>query len=390
MSTKHLTVSSLFFILTLSSLVYFLYSTTTAQAQIDGNSVVPASTTRPDGDVNRDGREDIFDLLDLLKYLGGGGNPNHVTDINQDSKTNIFDLLELLKVLSGFYESYLIKGQHFDNYTEQGVKALLTINGREFFTYSNGIFSRRIPKESEYIVTARQIDENGNFTGYKRTIEIPGMDIDTLEIYSVSYPTTVTPETFRAFLEEGNTWGEENNEDKTLGIIKFYDEGNMKYVIIQHSFLGEQYYLNSTQQDFIESVIREKIFDVLGFEIPIEKKDVSYIPPPIPEKGNILIGGGDGFSISRTIENNTIIEAAISLHIDYISDRALDQIMAECASAIYMPWEVGMSQPSVIDRNKSIFHYTSQLPGLQEADIKAYKLCKRFRRQHIDNVLGLE
>ncbi len=88
MSTKHLTVSSLFLILTIASLVYLLYSTTTAQAKIDDNSVVPVSSIRPDGDVNKDGREDVFDLLEIFKVLGRSVAVSEATDV----KSSFFPL----------------------------------------------------------------------------------------------------------------------------------------------------------------------------------------------------------------------------------------------------------------------------------------------------------
>ena len=56
------------------------------------------------GDVNLDERLDIFDLLGLLKVLGGTEtDPDYLkrSDITGDGKTDIFDLLALLKLLSG-------------------------------------------------------------------------------------------------------------------------------------------------------------------------------------------------------------------------------------------------------------------------------------------------
>jgi len=68
-----------------------------------GNFGVEALKENP-GDVNGDSRVDIFDLLSLLKVLGGietGQEKLKAADINEDSKADIFDLLELLKLLSG-------------------------------------------------------------------------------------------------------------------------------------------------------------------------------------------------------------------------------------------------------------------------------------------------
>lgn len=56
------------------------------------------------GDVNLDERLDIFDLLGLLKVLGGTEtDPDYLkrSDITGDGKTDIFDLLALLKLLIG-------------------------------------------------------------------------------------------------------------------------------------------------------------------------------------------------------------------------------------------------------------------------------------------------
>ncbi len=53
------------------------------------------------GDVSGDGNVNIFDLLDLLRVLGGSGSASGAVDVNGDGKTDIFDLLELLRVLAG-------------------------------------------------------------------------------------------------------------------------------------------------------------------------------------------------------------------------------------------------------------------------------------------------
>jgi len=52
------------------------------------------------GDVNSDGKTNIFDLLELLRHLSGSKPPSTQSDINKDGVFNIFDLLALLQSLS--------------------------------------------------------------------------------------------------------------------------------------------------------------------------------------------------------------------------------------------------------------------------------------------------
>ena len=56
------------------------------------------------GDVNADDKVDIYDLLSLLKVLGGiDTDPDRTanSDLNQDGRADIFDLLALLKIMAG-------------------------------------------------------------------------------------------------------------------------------------------------------------------------------------------------------------------------------------------------------------------------------------------------
>ena len=81
--------------ITLGSWTFFLES----QAPFEINA-----QQRIQGDVNADGKANIFDLLGLLKVLAGIENDaDYVqrSDITGDGKANIFDLLELLKLLAG-------------------------------------------------------------------------------------------------------------------------------------------------------------------------------------------------------------------------------------------------------------------------------------------------
>ncbi|HUU26437.1 MAG TPA: putative Ig domain-containing protein [archaeon] len=52
------------------------------------------------GDMNNNGNVDIFDLLEMLKTLGGSSQATGVSDVDGSGKTDIFDLLELLKILA--------------------------------------------------------------------------------------------------------------------------------------------------------------------------------------------------------------------------------------------------------------------------------------------------
>jgi rhodanese-related sulfurtransferase len=51
------------------------------------------------GDVDRNGKRDIFDLLELLRNLTSAS-PSKKADVNSDGKVDIFDLLALLRLLS--------------------------------------------------------------------------------------------------------------------------------------------------------------------------------------------------------------------------------------------------------------------------------------------------
>ncbi|MCE5272064.1 DNRLRE domain-containing protein [bacterium] len=54
----------------------------------------------PSGDLNRDNRLDIFDLLGMLKLLSGSAGQDPAADLNADGKVDVFDLLRMLKLLA--------------------------------------------------------------------------------------------------------------------------------------------------------------------------------------------------------------------------------------------------------------------------------------------------
>ncbi len=54
----------------------------------------------PSGDLNADGKVDVFDLLALLKQLGNPGSGYRSGDLDSNGKVDVFDLLALLKKLA--------------------------------------------------------------------------------------------------------------------------------------------------------------------------------------------------------------------------------------------------------------------------------------------------
>ena len=70
-----------------------------APADVSSGEVVEVTAAVAPGDVNGDGRINIFDLLGLLKILAGINPPTAGSDINLDGTTNIFDLIRLLIML---------------------------------------------------------------------------------------------------------------------------------------------------------------------------------------------------------------------------------------------------------------------------------------------------
>ena len=60
---------------------------------------LPAPTAN--GDINNDGKVDISDVTDLLKYLAGTAELAGNGDLDGDEKVDISDVTELLKILAG-------------------------------------------------------------------------------------------------------------------------------------------------------------------------------------------------------------------------------------------------------------------------------------------------
>ena len=56
--------------------------------------------TGPTADVSGDGKEDVFDMLEVLYVLAGTVPPSAFTDVNGDGKIDIWDFIEVLRQLA--------------------------------------------------------------------------------------------------------------------------------------------------------------------------------------------------------------------------------------------------------------------------------------------------
>ena len=74
-------------------------------------AALAAAASSHRGDLDENGKVDIFDLLGLLKALSGQDQTDRqkkIADIDSNGKVDIFDLLGVLKVLAGNQEPGVI------------------------------------------------------------------------------------------------------------------------------------------------------------------------------------------------------------------------------------------------------------------------------------------
>jgi len=367
----------------------------------------------PNADLNYDTKVDIFDLLEWLKIFKDKNNyPLLAGDINSDNKTDIFDLLALLGEMKKAQteNTYLIRGTHFDNDTEQGDKALITINGKEYYTDVQGSFSARVPKADQYTITARQLNEQGEFEGFKRTKTIPGMDIDTLKVYSVDYPTQegVTPELFKRFCEIACFEPASNGFDYWGMKTGLKNKDNV-FWIATHSNLDDS---KATREDqlYVKSIIENEIYPHLRpeYQFPIYLEDPDN-PETIPngQYGKIVIKPSkDGFGIGVSDNNQDGIadESIIYLAEGYWNETGKSGILQETFSSLtsmneVAPWgtnpdiEYGHWEGDKWRTYSALATVgggaTINL-GLTQSDDKLINIEHRYKPlESIENVLGL-
>ncbi|HUU28890.1 MAG TPA: S8 family serine peptidase [archaeon] len=61
----------------------------------------PVLACQVEGDINRNGKLEILDLIEMLKILGGKAYEGPCSDLDRNGGTDVFDLIELLRFLSG-------------------------------------------------------------------------------------------------------------------------------------------------------------------------------------------------------------------------------------------------------------------------------------------------
>ena len=121
------------------------------------------SADRPDGDVNQDGKENIFDVLELLKALSGSSYSS-ASDVNQDSKTDIFDLLALLKVLSGWYDDPPAIAVSFNGISVNAGDSLVAYNSVTInITFKGNLDSSTVIVNGERVGNDLEFNEFGSY-----------------------------------------------------------------------------------------------------------------------------------------------------------------------------------------------------------------------------------
>ena len=365
------------------------------------------------GDIDGKNGVNIFDLLELLKMLGNKIPATPAADIDGNGKVNIFDLLDLLKILAGTYNTYLVKGQHFDNDTEQGKKAVITINGQQYFTEANGLFNIRRPKESNYVITARQTDDN-NLTGFRTTENILGADYTALNLFSVSYPTQegVTPELFREFCNKAS-FGHGGNGFGYFGLKTGIKNTKNRFWISSHgdsATFSEGGRATSEEQAYVKSIIENEIYSHLRqeyhFPIYLEDPNNPEIIPALQEGVIAVIPRNESGFGHLPFEDENVKDGIKNSSVIYLPNGEWNEagksgILQEAFSSLvsvnevapgygfdYGKWEG--SKWRAYSALASIGGGVTEGPKLMQSDDKLINIEHRYPPlEDIENILGM-
>jgi hypothetical protein len=154
-------------VLLLLLLLFVSTSITPVIAEIN-TAQVELAADRPDIDVNQDGSENIFDLLELLNVLCGNKPATEYSDINDDNSTNIFDLLVMLQVLSGDYGKTTFRCNIKDMFSKEPIQRatveLLKLNWETVITDTTDIAYYEVKFDTTDDEYRLRVSADGSFT----------------------------------------------------------------------------------------------------------------------------------------------------------------------------------------------------------------------------------
>lgn len=299
---------------------------------------------------------------------------NHILGFIDKAQGNANALEKAIEVTGSVYT---ITGQHFDNDTEQGVKATITVNGNEYQTDDAGNFTIEIPDTplDSIVITAKQ--ENG----FKRKEKHPEADIN-LKVYSVSYPTTCPDQEFIDFVEEANFtdyglfyYGLKSmlrNPEAEFWIASHYEDGaratREDQEHIKNKIINEMY-------PYIKPEFRPKIY--------LENPDSLETIPRWQYGKIVVVPAYEGFGIGWKDNNKDGIIDNIRVYLTagwWRTDWAQSSIDEELWSALISGNDVNDEERTVLDNYGS----------LTEKDQKLINIIQRYDPlERRDNILGL-
>jgi len=359
------------------------------------NSGSMLASTTIQGDADGNGSINIFDLLRILKDLRNPI-PSPASDVDGNGVVNIFDVLDFLKIMNGTYNTNLVKGVHFDNDSEIGIPAEMTINGQTFYAGQNGLFSTRLPKSQDFLITAKQ--ENG----FKRTVELPEGDYASLNLFSVSYPTQegVAPELFKQFCQKA-CFDKVPNGFWYWGLKTGLKNPNARFWISSHgdsATYSEGGKSTIEDQLYVKSVIENDIYPHLRpeYHFPIYLEDPNSIETiPFGQEGVYAIVPRDspsfGIGVVDTNRDGIANHSIIYLPNGHWNETYKPEILEETFSSLVGVGEVSGEYGVREGDEWTAYSVLATMgdPKLTQSDDKLINIQHRYKPlENIENILG--